>query len=369
MGKKVPQSTRWWQHTSMKPAESSKSPLDTIMQSVKVVVVGAGVVGLSTAVCIAETLPHCSVTVISERFTPDTTSDGAAGILFASQFPDIPLERQQRWFKDSFDHLLAIAQSSESGDTGVILSSGCQVFKEVPADKRPFWAEHVLGFRVLSDREMKRFPDHRFGQAFTTIKCECITYLPWLEKRFGKAGGKILYGKVSDLQRLADTYDVIVNCSGLGAHSLVGDTKMYPIRGQILKFQAPWVKNFIRDGDGHTYVYPGVNSLTLGGTRQAGDWRLKADVGDREGILERCFRLEPALHGGQVVGEWVGLRPGRESPRVEVERLRTAGGREVPLVHNYGHGGWGVTLAWGTALDALGLVRQSLLQHPPRARL
>ena len=57
------------------------------MQSVKVVVVGSGVVGLSTAVCLAENLPHCSVTVISERFSPDTTSDGAAGILFASQFP------------------------------------------------------------------------------------------------------------------------------------------------------------------------------------------------------------------------------------------------------------------------------------------
>ncbi|XP_048083268.1 D-aspartate oxidase isoform X2 [Alosa alosa] len=291
-------------------AESSESQLDTTMQSVKVVVVGAGVVGLSTAVCIAETLPHCSVTVISERFTPDTTSDGAAGILFASQFPDIPLEQQQRWFKESFDHLLAIAQSSKSGETGVILSSG-----------------------------------------------------------FGKAGGKILNGKVSDLQRLADTYDVIVNCSGLGAHSLVGDAKMHPIRGQILKFHAPWVKNFVRDGDGHTYIYPGVNSVTLGGTRQAGDWRLEVDVGDREGILERCFRLEPALHGGKVVGKWVGLRPGRESPRVEVEWLRTAGGQEVPLVHNYGHGGFGVTLAWGTALDALGLVRQSLLQHPPMAKL
>ena len=187
--------------------------------------------------------------------------------------------------------------------------------------------------------------------------------------RFRNAGGELQHGKVSDLQHLAETYDVIVNCSGLGARSLVGDAKMYPIRGQILKFHAPWVKNFIRDGDGHTYIYPGVNSVTLGGTRQAGDWRLDVDTGDREGILERCFRMDPALHGGQVVGEWVGLRPGRESPRVEVERLKTAEGREVPLVHNYGHGGWGVTLAWGTALDALGLVRQSLQQHPPMARL
>lgn len=57
------------------------------MQRVKVLVVGAGVVGLSTAVCIAETLPHCSVTVVAEKFSPDTTSDGAAGILLATEFP------------------------------------------------------------------------------------------------------------------------------------------------------------------------------------------------------------------------------------------------------------------------------------------
>lgn len=53
----------------------------------KVLVVGAGVVGLSTAVCVAETLPHCSVTVIAEKFSPDTTGDGAAGILLPREFP------------------------------------------------------------------------------------------------------------------------------------------------------------------------------------------------------------------------------------------------------------------------------------------
>lgn len=55
----------------------------TTVQSVKVlVVVGAGVVGLSTAVCIAD--PHCSVTVINEHFTPNT-SNGADGIFMACQ--------------------------------------------------------------------------------------------------------------------------------------------------------------------------------------------------------------------------------------------------------------------------------------------
>jgi hypothetical protein len=51
----------------------------------------------------------------------------------------------------------------------------------------PFWADLVHGFRFLTESELKRFPEHCFGQAFTTIKCECSAYLPWLEKRCAAA--------------------------------------------------------------------------------------------------------------------------------------------------------------------------------------
>nr|XP_040056211.1 D-aspartate oxidase isoform X1 [Gasterosteus aculeatus aculeatus] len=338
------------------------------MKGVRVVVVGAGVVGFSTAVCIAEALPFCSVSLLAEKFSPDTTSDGAAGILFAAEFPDIPLERQRRWFKNSFDHLLDIAQSRNSPEAGVMLSSGWQIFKDVPADKKPFWSELVIGFRSMTDAELKRFPDHKFGQAFTTIKCECSSYLPWLHQRFIKAGGQVEQRKVNSLQELSNAYDVIVNCSGLGSKQLAGDDEVHPVRGQVLKVEAPWLKHFIRDGDGKTYIYPGIHSVTIGGTRQEGDWRLHVDEGEAKSIVERCGALEPSVSRARVLSEWVGLRPGRRNPRVEreVAQLR---GRRVPVVHNYGHGGWGVTLAWGTALDALGLVRMCLHKMPQRAKL
>ncbi|XP_076013620.1 D-aspartate oxidase [Genypterus blacodes] len=338
------------------------------MRKVKVVVVGAGVIGLSTAVCIAEALPFCSVTVVAEKFSPDTTSDGAAGIMFAGGFPDIPLERQIRWFKESFDHLLAIAQSDNAPDAGVLMSSGWQIFKEVPAVKKPYWSDFVIGFRFMTDRELKRFPDHKFGQAFTTIKCECSSHLPWLEKRFRKAGGQVEQRKVFTLQEFSKSYDIIVNCSGLGSKQLVGDSDAYPVRGQVLKVEAPWLQHFIRDGDGQTYIYPGVHSVTIGGTRQAGDWRLNVDEADTKSILERCGKLEPSLSKAKVLSQWVGLRPGRRNLRLEREMVELQG-RRVPVVHNYGHGGWGVTLAWGTALDALGLVRQCLHEMPPPAKL
>lgn len=175
--------------------------------------------------------------------------------------------------------------------------------------------------------------------------------------------------KINSLQELGgDSYDIIINCAGLGSRTLVGDGQVYPVRGQVLKVEAPWLKNFVRDGDGKTYIYPGVHSVTVGGTRQEQDWRLQVDKGDTSSILERCGRLEPSLVHAKVLDEWVGLRPSRRKPRVERELLQMQG-RIVPVVHNYGHGGWGVTLAWGTALDALGLVRQSLHEMPLRAKL
>ncbi|KAF4084191.1 hypothetical protein AMELA_G00125600 [Ameiurus melas] len=299
------------------------------MKKVQVVVIGAGVVGMSTAVCIAESLPSCTVTVLAEKFSPDTTSDVAAGILLPKEIQGVPLERQRRWFKGTFDHLLAITESPQTSEAGVFMSSGYQIFKEVPRNTKPYWADIVFGVRIMTDREMKRFPNYKFGQAITTLKCESLRYLPWLEKRFTKAGGQMKQEKVTDLQQLAQSYDVIVNCSGLGSRSLVGDEQVYP---------------------------------------QANDWRLEVDKDDSKGIMERCSKLVPALRTAQVLGEKVGLRPGRSKLRLEREWLQVQE-RQVPLVHNYGHASWGISLSWGTALEALDLVRRSLHEKPPHARL
>ena len=58
----------------------------------------------------------------------------------------------------------------------------------------------------------------------------------------------------------------------------------------------------------------------------------------------------------RVIREVVGLRPYRpEGFRVEAERIG-----EKLLVHNYGHGGAGITLSWGTASLAV-----DLLSEPP----
>lgn len=46
----------------------------------KVAIVGAGVVGLSCAVKIAESDANVEVFLLSDKFSPDTTGDGSAGL-------------------------------------------------------------------------------------------------------------------------------------------------------------------------------------------------------------------------------------------------------------------------------------------------
>ncbi|XP_045355231.1 D-aspartate oxidase isoform X2 [Leopardus geoffroyi] len=282
------------------------------------------------------------------------------GLLFQTQVhgPDTPIPTLKQWFQETFDHLFAIANSAEAKDAGVHLVSGWQIFRSIPAEEVPFWADVVLGFRKMTTAELKKFPQHVFGHAFTTLKCESPAYLPWLEKRLKGSGVLILTRRIGDLWELHPSFDVVVNCSGLGSRQLAQDSEMFPMRGQVLNVRAPWVKHFIRDGSGLTYIYPGTSNVILGGTRQQGDWNLSPDAEISRGIFSRCCALEPSLQGACDIREKVGLRPFRPAGvRLQTEFL-AQDGRRLPVVHHYGHGSGGISVHWGTALEAARLVSE-----------
>lgn len=165
--------------------------------------------------------------------------------------------------------------------------------------------------------------------------------------------------KIGHLWELHKNYDIVVNCSGLGSKELVGDSEMYPIRGQVLKVQAPWISHFIRDGDGLTYIYPGIHNVTLGGTRQKDEWNLSPDPGASKSIFGRCCALEPSLQRAQGIQVRVGLRPFRSAMRVQKEIMARANERLL-VVHNYGHGSGGFSVHQGTAKEATQLVQDCI---------
>ncbi|KAM9676145.1 D-aspartate oxidase isoform 5-T5 [Dama dama] len=142
---------------------------------------------------------------------------------------DTPIQKQKQWFKETFDHLFAIVNSAEAEDAGVIMVSGWQIFQSIPTEEVPYWADVVLGFRKMTKDELKKFPQHVFGHAFTTLKCEGPAYLPWLQKRVKGSGGLILTRRMEDLWELHPSFDIVVNCSGLGSRQLAGDAEIFPL--------------------------------------------------------------------------------------------------------------------------------------------
>jgi D-amino-acid oxidase len=155
---------------------------------------------------------------------------------------------------------------------------------------------------------------------------------------------------VESLDELLRENPIVVNCAGLGARELTGDASLVPIRGQVVRVEPGHTRRFIQAGGGAdlAYVIPRHDCTVLGGTQDVGAWDLTVVPETAEAIRQRCIALEPDLANAKVLSHAVGLRPGRPEPRLETERC-SAG----TIVHNYGHGGGGVTLSWGCAEEVV----------------
>ena len=57
--------------------------------------------------------------------------------------------------------------------------------------------------------------------------------LPFFMAQFTSAGGRVERGRLASLTSAELTsYDVLVNCTGLGARDLAGDETIQPLRGE-----------------------------------------------------------------------------------------------------------------------------------------
>ncbi|MCY3002687.1 MAG: FAD-dependent oxidoreductase, partial [Planctomycetota bacterium] len=159
---------------------------------------------------------------------------------------------------------------------------------------------------------------------------------------------------LTSLAPALDAAPLVVNCTALGSRELLGDRELRPIRGQLVRVERGSVARFVLDDfdpRGVTYVIPRSTDCIVGGTTDEGAEELLTSDAHTRSILQRCGELEPRLAGAKVLGVSVGVRPARTSVRVEREQPRPG----VTLVHDYGHGGAGVTLSWGCAREVVRL--------------
>ncbi|MFB6961916.1 FAD-dependent oxidoreductase [Streptomyces sp. NPDC056309] len=308
---------------------------------IEVTVVGGGVIGLTTAVVLAERGRRVRVWT---REPAERTTSAVAGALWWPYRIE-PESLVGEWSLES----LAVYEelAGRPDETGVRLVEG--VHGGTRLDSLGPWAARVPGLR----------PAHAGEWAAGTALwarlplIDMPAHLPWLRERLTAAGGIVEEREVTDL--VAVDAPVVVNCAGLGARELVPDPAMRPVRGQLVVVENPGITTWLTSVDpasqSPTYVFPQPGRLLLGGTAEEDDWSLTPDPAVAERIVERCAALRPEIAGARVLEHRVGLRPSRHAVRLEREEL--PGGRV--LVHNYGHGGAGVTVAWGCARRAAAL--------------
>ena len=306
-----------------------------------ITVLGAGVSGITTAIRLLES--GFKVTIVAKNMSPDTVSDVAAAWWYP--FLVEPVEKTNKWSSETFYELIRL-KNEENVDC-ITLRLGREYLKE--KCELPGWSSEIPHFRVLDDSEI--ISGYNFGWEIKAPVIEMHHYMPWLLEKFERLGGLYELREFSSLLEVPG--EIIVNCCGLGGRDLCDDKELRPVRGQVVYIkQDPGFGRFDQKPETLTYTIPRRDVTVLGGTAQKDDWEENVRPEDTETILSKCEELWPELKRENIVGTAVGLRPSRYEVRLEEE---TINGKRV--IHNYGHGGAGVTLSWGCANEVVKMIK------------
>ncbi|KDQ60147.1 hypothetical protein JAAARDRAFT_125639, partial [Jaapia argillacea MUCL 33604] len=354
-----------------------------------------GVIGLTTAIRIQEKGGY-HVSIIAEHLPSDPKSikytshwAGAHHVSLAGE--DV---RQKKMDQETFKVMWEM--SDPAADTEGLFLRATQTEYYCDDHPRPHPLESMPDFKYLPESSLVL--GTKSGTTFTTLNIDTPVYLNYLLSRFLGRGGSIVRGSIQHINQViqggarvfsgakpagAAPVQAVVVCAGIGARFLGGveDPDVYPIRGQTVLVRAPWIRSgrTMSSSDGlWTYIIPRRSGdVIVGGIKVSDDWFPTPRAETTLDILTRGLALCPELVPAEirdkrepavddilplVIEEGCGLRPARKGGiRLETEWFADQrSNHQVPVIHNYGHGGAGFQSSWGSASMALELLEAAL---------
>ena len=358
----------------------------------KIIIIGGGISGITTALTLQ--LLGFETTCYSEHFVEaDTPDDPRFASLYpaASVIPHSVFSNQsEKLFSDSQSVFeLLLCHQTE----GIKEHLHFELYEFEKDD--PSYANSLKNYQRIEDTDPDELqiptritPPALHGWKFNCIVAEWPTYISILYEWYQKVGGQLVQEKI-DADKIKDlNSDAIINCTGIWSSELFEDPNpLEVVKGHLLYVHDA---DLFRDNNGHipsynytplkeiyadpkgnpcdVYCYPRSTGLALGGSRQPG-------IVDKAGSFEGDENQDVIEIGGldiprqiyelnkEILLETYGLdlsnysslkaKTGYRYTRSsdgDGLRLETSEEHGKKIIHNYGHGGAGVTLSWGCAL-------------------
>jgi D-amino-acid oxidase len=308
----------------------------------KIAIVGAGISGLSCAYLLCE--KNYDITVFAKAFSPNITSDRAAAFWFPYHIRND--KRGIEWCRTSYRFYKKLSNDTA---TGISMKQLIKVLKENVTEEEPVWMEFMPegSYQVIPKKNLAKGIAKAYDVRVPLIETQI--FLPYLKEYLTAKKVRFEKREIKNLEELSSSYNIIINCTGLGAGNLCGDASVVPVRGQVGLIEAKNDFPIYLDNETPLYIVPRKDAMIVGGTYEDNIFEEATDPQTIQRLLNNAYEVFPELKQQKVLGSWAGLRPYRPSVRVE---------RENNIIHNYGHGGSGFTLAFGCAHEVVRMVEQ-----------
>jgi glycine/D-amino acid oxidase-like deaminating enzyme len=258
-------------------------------------VIGAGVIGLSTARILQDR--GWQVTIYAEHLSPNTTSNmsgaqwtPASVCKHGAMSPEFRpvFDKAARIANRSFQILVGASYGvrwidnytlSDSDDDSDMIDYATQIgLADLYADVETI------------DPASTPFKCKRVRR-FATMLIEPNTYLPAVMRDFLLRGGRFSVRKFENIAEWHHLHEkVIFNCTGLGARALLDDFELEPVRGQLTILEPQADVDYITMADS-LYMFPRSDGILLGGTYEHGNWSLDPDMATQARILTEHVAL------------------------------------------------------------------------------